>query len=414
MRTIKIGVFGLGRGSSYYKSIQANHGEIVAVCDHDESRLAAAKKLLGEDVAAYTDFEELLNHEGLEAVLLSNFFHEHAAYAIRALDRDIHVLSECTSNATMAEGVALVRAAERSRAKYMLAENYPFMIFNQEMKRVNEGGTLGKILFAEGEYNHPLDPADHRSIRRWRPYEKHWRNYLPRTYYITHSLGPLMYITGATPVRVTAMPVFSPDARDGLMGLDVGDKAAIITCLNDDDSVFRVTGCAALGAHGNAYRICGQRGMMENIRGENRVLLRYNAWEVPEGRVGMTIYQPEWNDRDRAQIEKAGHGGGDFFVAREFLDCIREDRKPVFDVYFATTMASVAILAHRSVLERGMPYDIPDFHREEDRVKYENDTATPFWGSDGSAPNVPACSHPDFVPDEADVAAYRAILAEES
>lgn len=410
MKTIKMGIFGLGRGSSFYNNILLNNGEIVAVCDCDESKLEAAKKILGKDLATYTDFDAFLNHEGLEAVFLCNYFHEHATYAIRALEKNIHVLSECTSNATMADGVALVRAAEKSQAKYMLAENYPFMIFNREMKKVYEGGTLGKILFAEGEYNHPLDPADHNSIRRWRPHEKHWRNYLPRTYYITHSLAPLMYITGATPVRITAMPVFSPDARDGLMGLQIGDKAAIVTCLNDDDSVFRVTGCAAFGAHGNAYRLCGERGMMENVRGENRVLLRYNRWEIPEGGVGTTIYQPEWNDKDRALIEKAGHGGGDFFVIREFLDCIREDRKPAFDVHFATTMASVAILAHRSVLERGTPYDIPDFHREEDRVKYENDRNTPFWGSDGSAPNVPPCSHPDYAPDPEMVAEYRRIL----
>ena len=34
------------------------------------------------------------------------------------------------------------------------------MIFNREMKRVCDNGSLGKILYAEGEYNHPLDPTD--------------------------------------------------------------------------------------------------------------------------------------------------------------------------------------------------------------------------------------------------------------
>ena len=93
----------------------------------------------------------------------------------------------------------------------------------------------------------------------------------------------------------------------------------------------------------------------------------------------------------------AGHGGGDYFVIKEFFNCIREGRRPTFDHYFATTCASVAILSHRSLLERGVPYDIPDFHREEDRVKYENDYLTPFYGSDGSKPTLPCCSHPDYV-----------------
>lgn len=399
MKKIKFGIFGLGRGSAFYNSIRVNDGEIVAICDMSEAKLAAAKEAIGTDVTAYTDFDEFLNHEGLEAVFLCNFFHEHAPYAIKALERNIHVLSECTSNGTMAEGVALVRAAEKSKAIYMLSENYPFMRFNQEMYRVYREGTLGRALFAEGEYNHPLDTADVEHIKKYRPFPTHWRNYTPRTYYITHSLAPLMYITGATPVRVTAMPVFAPDApHDGLMGVNMADRSAIITCLNDDDSVFRVTGCAAYGAHGNSYRICCVKGQMENVRGTSTdVVLRYNKWDVPEGREATKFYTPEWPEEERANIEKAGHGGGDYFVIKEFFNCIREGRRPTFDHYFATTCASVAILAHRSVLARGVPYDIPDFRREEDREKYENDYLTPFYGSDGSEPTLPSCSHPDYV-----------------
>lgn len=406
MKIIKMGIFGLGRGGSFYKNIMANNAEIVAVCDRDTAKLEEAKKHLGQDLATYTDFDAFIEHEGMEAVFLCNFFHQHAPFAIKALERNIHVLSECTANGTMAEGVALVRAAEKSQAIYALAENYPYMRFNQEMKRVFASGTLGKLLFAEGEYNHPVDPADVKYIKELRPYAKHWRNFLPRTYYVTHALAPLMYITGATPVRVTAMPVYHSHEKEGLMGLAVGDRAAIITCLNDDDSVFRVTGCAAFGAHENSYRICGIKGQVENIRGEEKILLRYNKWDVPEGGHSTSVYKPDWLDKDRALIEKAGHGGGDFFVIREFLDCIRENKKPVFDVYAATTMASVGILAHRSLLERGMPYDIPDFRREEDRVKYENDYLSPFWGPNGEEPTLRASSRPEDHPSAEKMEAY--------
>ena len=412
MRTVKMGIFGLGRGSSFYNNILLNNGEIVAVCDRQEEKLEEAKKILGKDLAVYKDFDEFLNHPGMEAVFLCNFFHEHAPYAIKALEKNIHVLSECTSNGTMAEGVALVRAAEKSDAIYMLSENYPYMIFNQEMRRVYQGGTLGKVLFAEGEYNHPVDPYDGATLKKLAPYAKHWRINLPRSYYITHSLAPLMYITGSRPVRITAMPVYDPFPKDSFRAVAVGDRAAIVTCLNDDDSVFRVTGCAAFGAHENSYRICGEKGQIENIRGEKKVLLRYNKWNIPEGGVASSTYMPEWNDKDSKLIEKAGHGGGDFFVIREFLDCIRENRKPLFDEHFATTMASVGILAHRSALERGVPYDIPDFHKEEDRVKYENDTISPFWGPDGSEPSIWPCSHSEFRPTQEEMDEYERKLAQ--
>ena len=393
-RTIKFAIFGLGRGSYFYQSILANNGDVVAVCDRDPAKLADAKEKLGHDVATYTDFDAMLEHPGIEAVFLCNFFHEHAPYAIKALEKNIHVLSECTSNGTMAEGVALVRAAEKSKAIYMLSENYPFMKFNKEMHRVCRGGTLGKILFAEGEYNHPMDPDGHKALKDLRPHYKHWRCHLPRTYYVTHSLAPLMHITGATPIRVTAMPVYAPFPKRGAQSLGVQDRAAIITCLNNDDSVFRVTGCAAFGAHENSYRICGINGQIENVRGgDGKVMLRYNKWSIPEGAERNNYYEPDWNDPDAELINTAGHGGGDFLVIREFFDCIREGKRPEFDVYFATTMASVGILAHRSLLERGVPYDIPDFKKEEDRQKYENDTLTPFYGSDGSTPNIERDSH---------------------
>ena len=398
-KTIKMGVFGGYRGSSFYKSLLANNAEIVAVCDFNEKYANRAKKALGGDVAVYTAFDDFIEHEGLEAVLLANYFHEHAPYAIRLLERGIHVLSECTANATMAQGVALVRAAEKSSAIYMLSENYPFMKFNQEMRRIDRGGSLGKVLFAEGEYNHPLDPAAVDYAIDLCPTSKHWRYSLPRTYYITHSLAPLMYITGASPKRVTAMPVYDPTrfVFDGI-SRGVPEKAAIVTTLNDDDSVFRVTGCAAFGARENSYRICAKKGQVENLRdGTGRVLLSYNSWDVPaDVSCATSCYVPLLKDKDAALAASTGHGGGDFFVVREFLNCIRENRRPEFDVYFATTMASVAILGHRSMLENGVPYDIPDFRKEEDRVKYENDTLSPFYGTDGTEPTIAATNHPDY------------------
>lgn len=411
-RTVKIGIFGLGRGAAFYKSVMLNNGEIVAVCDKRESTFEKARECIGDSVATYTDFDEFINHKGMEAVFLCNYFHEHAPYAIKALKKNIHVLSECLSNGTMAEGVALVRAAEESKAFYMLSENYPYMQFNQEMKKVYDGGTLGRVLYAEGEYNHPLDPKDsERTYVKLHPYPNHWRNYLPRSYYITHSLAPLMYITGAFPVRVTAMPIYRAYDEETLIRLAIADRSAIVTCLNDDNSVFRVTGCAAYGAHSNSYRICGDKGQIENVRGsDGMVMLRYNKWQIPEGMEENNYYMPEWNDPDEELIKEAGHGGGDFLVMREFLNCVRENRKPLFDEYFSTAMASVAILAHRSLLENGVPYDIPNFRKEEDRKKFENDRITPFWSSDGKAPNIVAESHEKYHPTDDEMERYIEIL----
>lgn len=408
MKKIRIGIFGLARGENFIENLQLNGGEIVAVCEQRENKIAECIDQI-ETATVYNNFDEFIEHP-MDAVVLANYFAEHTPYAIRCLEKGIHVLSECTSNGTMAQGVALVRAAEKSKAIYMLAENYPFMLFNKEMKRVCDGGTLGRILYAEGEYNHPFNMYDAEACATLAPDERHWRNFLPRSYYITHSLAPIMYATGSVPVRVTAMPVANEIPADCFTARYVNDAAAIITTLNNDGSVFKVTGCSGFGAHSNSYRICGTNGQIENIRGMGeKVMLRYNGWQIPEGMQETNCYDPEHSPEDAELAKNAGHGGGDFFVAREFLECIRTGKKPPFDVYFATTMASVAILAHRSILNGNQPYDIPDFRKEEDRVKYETDHSTPIPFSDGTDPDIPCNSRP-CTPSELQKENYRKAL----
>lgn len=409
MKKLKIGILGAGRGVYVAKDFMLLNCEIVALCDNGgEKRLAFHAHELGDDVKRYDNFDEFLEC-GMDAVVLANYFHEHAPFAIRCLERGIHVYCECITNGTMAEGIQLLRAAEKSNAIFMLAENYPQMKFNREMKRICDSGALGKILFAEGEYNHPVDPYNSADfLKEYKYFPGHWRNFLPRTYYITHSLGPVMNMTGATPKRVTAFAGYAPVGDDVPSASHCGDSVAIVTTQNDDGSIFRITGCAAFGAHGNAYRVCGTKGQMENLRGMGeKVMLRFNAWDIPEGMQEVNLYEPEWNDPDESFIGTSGHGGGDYLTAKIFVNCIKNGTQPPFpyDVYSGIAMSSVGILAHRSMLEGGKPYDIPDFRKEEDCKKYENDYLSPFADKD-SENFLPCCSHPDYAPSELQMKKY--------
>lgn len=408
MKTIRVGVFGVGRGMYVAESFMLLGAEIVAVCDHHKARREAALRRLDKSVAAYENFDDFIEHP-MDVVILANNFYQHAPYAIRCFEKNLHVLSECTAAGTMGECVALARAYEKSKSIYMLAENYPHMLFNREIKRVVDGGSLGKVLFAEAEYNHPVDFWDTEFTKRYKFYPEHWRHFLPRTYYITHSLGPVMHLTGATPKKVTAFAMFAP-IPDGVPSASHNaDRAANITTMNDDGSVFRITACANFGAHHNSTRVCGTKGQIENLRGmDEKVMLRYNKWDTPEGTESEKLYKPSWNDKDEAIIKKSGHGGGDYLAVRMFVDCLKEGKEPPhpFDIYSALTMSSVAMLAHRSVLDGGKPYDIPDFRKEEDRKQYENDMLTPFWGEHGEAPTLPCCSHPDYKPTEKQMELY--------
>ena len=88
---------------------------------------------------------------------------------------------------------------------------------------------------------------------------------------------------------------------------------------------------------------------------------------------------------------------------------MEEGRQPEFpfDYKSAIAMSSVAILAHRSMLEGGRPYDIPDCEVAEDRARYENDYLSPFFSANGDAPTLPCCSHTDFAPTEEQVKLFK-------
>ncbi len=78
----RVGVFGVRRGESFVKDLaNIDDMRLVAICDTWKSRLEHAGRTY--DVATYTAFDEFLRHE-MDAVILANYFHDHARFAIRA------------------------------------------------------------------------------------------------------------------------------------------------------------------------------------------------------------------------------------------------------------------------------------------------------------------------------------------
>ena len=355
-KEIRVGVVGVGRGSSFAAGAQIAGMKLVALCDTWEKGLDRAKQRF--DVATYTDYDKFLEHD-MDAVVLANYFHEHAPFAIKALAAGKHVMSETSCNATLAEGVALCRAVEKSGLIYMLAENYPYTVFNLEMRRLYRTGEIGEVTYAEGEYNHPMDPRCRLAIS---PGADHWRNWIPSTYYCTHALAPLMYITDTMPVKVNGLSIAPEELATKTV--ERGDPGSVILC------AWTTARCSAssgwcLPGHSNWYRVHGTQGAMEITRGPGyfgpeQVRVWHEEWNRRPGDRRDRIYTPEWPEHaDLAQ--RAGHGGGDFWTNFYFAEAIRTGKQPFLDVYRGVAMSSVGILAWKSALADGQPFDVPDF-----------------------------------------------------
>ena len=393
---IRVGVIGVGRGRTFMQQAASAGMELVAVCDTWEERLDEVGKQYG--VATYVDYDKFLKHD-MDAVVLANYFHEHAPFAIKALKAGMHVMSECAACSTVAEGVALCRAVEKSGKIYMFAENYPYTSFNQEMARLYKADEIGRVLYAEGEYNHPgaFDWAMGIS-----PGLKHWRNNLPATYYCTHALAPLMHITDTMPVRVNGFAAPLPlDSKKPRLWKQK-DAGGIIMATMDTGAVFKLIQ-GGLPGHSIYYRLHGEFGLMESGRGPGywgpgSVRIVHDEWELKKNQVPEKEYYPQFPAWAKGAGE-AGHGGGDYFTNHYFAEAIRTGTQPFLDVYRGVAMSVVGIQAWKSVLDNGNSYEVPDFRNESSRKKHAKDNWTPFDLDNPDSPPVSSYGKREVNPD---------------
>ena len=384
---VKFGVFGTFRGLEYIRTILINpNAEVTAIMDRDPKRIREAKEELGPDIKVAETFDELLSCD-IDAVILCNYFHEHAPYAIRALKAGKHVLSETQTAVTLKECAELVDAVEESGKFYALAENYPYFRANVEMRKVYQSGQLGEVAFAEGEYIHPMSRAENDF---YNPGPDHWRSLTPCTFYCTHALAPLMFITDLIPKKVIGKVSRCWSYAEDL-GSSVGDNYGIELVEMSNGAVFRVGGCGAFGGKGNWYRLGCSRGGIESVRGsDNDVRLTVNPWQLTdENRQFGTscVYTPELTEEGKkaAHFE---HSGADYWVTKTFVEDILAGREPYMNVYRSAALAAVGILGWQSAIDGSREIEIPDFRDKAARDAARQNDLTPYC-VDGKPPTLP-------------------------
>lgn len=372
-REIRVGVLGAGRGKSLMNSAKLNGLKLVAICDNFKARL---DEVCAEaNVPGYLDFDEFIRQD-FDAVIIASCFHQHAPFAKKALLAGKHVLSETSTNATLREGVELYRIAEESGLRYMLAENYCYTRFVQEMKRLYDQGEIGAAMYGEAEYNHPMSLRD--SFHYCPGGRHHWRSQLPGCYYITHALAPMMYIMNAIPTEVccTLLPIKADSGKPGYVALVRMDNGCVVR-------IF-----AGTAGHSCAYELHGETGAMESVHGHGyfgpeTIRVWHEPWELQEGQIEDRTYLPPWpSDADLA--EKCGHGGGDFFVEKAWAEAIRTGKQPFMNAYRGIMCSNVGIMAWKSAHNHGAFMKIPDLKDEASCKEMLEDNWTPFEGVENS------------------------------
>lgn len=373
MKKIKIGVMGAFRGTSMINyCAQAENAEIVAICDKWEEGLERQKAAFPDnDITYYKSFDEFIKHD-MDAVVLANYANEHAPFAIAAMKAGKHVFSEVLPVQNMKEAVELVEAVEETGMVYAYGENYCYMPAPYEMKKLYQEGKIGEFEYGECEYVHNCE-----SIWPSITYgdKTHWRNSMYSTFYCTHSLGPIIHMTGLRPVSVVGFEGTRNERnlRTGCMGGQFGIE---MVTLENGGIIKSIHG----GLYENSiwYSVYGSKGRMESAREDAQagdVHMLYVKADDYSGQYkadNLIGYRPAV---DEEKSKHFGHGGSDFFSMYHFVERIRGDKNAdIIDVYEALDMFLPGLFAYRSILKGGIPMQIPDLRDKAVREQYRNDT----------------------------------------
>lgn len=379
----RIGIFGGFRGEAYYAPISKTPGfSVRAICEKNPETREKVRQSVGEEVLVCETFDEMMA-AGIDAVVLANYFHEHASYAIRAMEAGLDVISETTAAPTLGECLDLVECCERTGRKYMLAANCVEMVGPYELLRRYRAGELGEVLYAEAEYLHAMNGED--AAKMFYPTENHWRRHLPGTYYNMHSLGVLMAITGLMPKRVSAMEVSVASFAEKVKLKKNKSAGGIALYEMENGAIFRSTGCCGFGPDGKWFRLSCEGGTIETARpDQDRVLFRKNSCACEE-------YAPEWQYTE--EEKKAGHGGADARICRQICEYLSGKSEPYLDIYRGVALSLAGIYGFYSILD-GKTYDIPDIRDKKAREVLRGDYRSPFPDENGNV-TLPCTAHPE-------------------
>jgi predicted dehydrogenase len=158
-RTAPLGVGVVGAGAiaqvAHLPVLSKMRGvKLLALCDNDRPKARALADRF-EVPDTYTDIEDLLEAEGLDAVVIATPNHLHEPHVLRALAAGVDVLCERPMALTARGAERIVNAAERAGRKVLVANNHRFRSDVQALSGFLRGNELGKLSgIRAGAYYH--------------------------------------------------------------------------------------------------------------------------------------------------------------------------------------------------------------------------------------------------------------------
>lgn len=344
-RKIRVGIAGFGLckfGAAFFYQNHPNV-EVVAATDLDPQRCQQLANQVGAP-KTYPSCEEMIKDKSIEAIFIATDAPSHAQLATMALNHDKHVVSAVPAVfgfEAEEDAEKLYEAVQKSGMKYMMNETSTFHAGNYAKRVQYQAGTLGKIIYSEGEYWHDFGP---KGLPGYNPANgkidhNGWRKALVPMWYPTHSTAFYISATGGgrlTEVSCLGTPGLYPEYNNG--------KNQYNNPFGTEIALFKTS-------EGGMSRM-GVSWDMKDAHGE-------------KGRVyGQKPHNNKLNDARPAlppTVQGGGHGGSHGFLTCDFIESILLDRKPIVDISAALNMTLSGVIAHKSALKDGKWMKVPQY-----------------------------------------------------
>jgi predicted dehydrogenase len=357
---LRVGIVG-HRGQAFIPGLRSMpEVHVAAFCDTNPATLQTVADRHSIPTR-YVDFDEMIEAD-LDAVIVATPMHLHVPQSVAALSKGKHVMSEVTAGVSVDECRQLVEAVRRSGRGYMMAENYCYSRPNMTVQRMAAEGLFGDLYYAEGAYIHDVRSVhqDAQGQPTWRTVWQVGRNGCT---YGTHSLGPVLQWLGGRVATVSCMGTGQrTEPRHAI------DDRVVMLCQTADGGLIdiRLDMLSPRPHNMTHYVLQGTKGAYEAARRPGEPNLVWIEGRSPGREVWQDLEEyaeafcPEpwrlWGEQARA----AGHGGGDFFVVRDFLRSVLDGTTPPIDVYRALDFTLPGLVSEQSIARGGVPLPVPD------------------------------------------------------
>ena len=320
MKAVKLGLIGTGGISHAHCGAlsQIEGVQIVAASDVSSERVEQSAKRWNIP-HTFTDYNEMLQMDEIDAVVVCTPTAVHAAPAVAALKAGKHVLCEKPMEASLKAATAMVRTAHETGKILMVALKLRYSPQVIKAKEIVDAGTLGDIYYAETVADRRRGNPGGSFIR------KDLAGFGAAADIGVYALDTALYLMGhPKPVAVSGITsnylsrhnTYNPAIR----GTEVDDFAcAWVLFENGARLVFKTCWCMHMDTIGGTFFLGTKAG------------LRIGVSEVGGPQEGVTLYRDEFGEPQTLNV--IGARGTDVFKAEDsaFVDAVRNGKPSPID-----------------------------------------------------------------------------------